>query len=90
MGAGAGSGTEQDGSDDIIAADFFKSGGLPALSGSVLVQSVENTLEEHLYRLCLGAPLLDDMTVDKTLAMITAKQGKVVEGSTDEAFTQVP
>ena len=58
-------------------SDFFQEGCYPDCSDVVTVDAVEINLHEHLNRLCLGTPLVEDRSVRQTLAEITKRQGKL-------------
>ena len=72
-----------------VYSNYFGSGCHPSLKGKVVVQSVEQQLEEHLNRLCLGTPLQADMSVSSILQEITKNQGKLFEGSPQEALAAI-
>ena len=62
--------------DKELYTDYFSSGCHPTCTNKVVVDSVENTLQDHLNRLCFGTPLLENMTVPLILEYIVRNQGK--------------
>lgn len=67
---------------DHLFGNYFKDGCHPSLgSDEVFVKNNQSALEGHLDRLGLGTPMLDDLSVSKTLKEITKNQGLFVEGS---------
>lgn len=66
--------------------DYFSSGCHPTCTNNIVVDSVENTVQDHLNRLCFGTPLLDNMTVPVILDAIVRNQGCLIDGPADTAF----
>jgi serine/threonine protein kinase len=54
-----------------------------------IVQSLEETLREHLEMHGLGSPLLDNMTIKEVIAMICACQGGLLKGDSDLVLPSV-
>jgi hypothetical protein len=72
--------------------NYFATGchpSLPKETESVIVRAVDDQLRAHLDRLCLGTPLLENMTVTRILNMLTKNQGKLVEGPEASAFESI-
>lgn len=68
--------------NDKIYGNYFKDGCHPSFGANeVFVKSNQSALEGHLDRLGLGTPMLEDLSVSKTLKEITKHQGLFVEGS---------
>jgi hypothetical protein len=63
--------------------NYFADGCHPILSGNVKVRDVDIQLEKHLDRLCLGTPLLPDITVELVVKGIMVNQGKEIQGHPD-------
>jgi hypothetical protein len=61
-----------------VYTNYFASGchpNLPEECDSVIVKSVDEQLRLHLDRVCLGTPLLENMTVARIVKMLTKNQG---------------
>lgn len=68
--------------NDNIYGNYFKDGCHPSFGADdVYVKNNQSALEGHLDRLGLGTPMLDDLSVSKTVKEITKNQGLFVEGN---------
>eukprot|EP01035_Chromulina_nebulosa_P027852 gene27852-36682_t len=74
---------------DDTYAHYFKSGCHPQFSNDDVVASVESQVRAHLERMCLGCPLMDEMSTAAVLKAIVKSQGQVVDGAIGPAFSKV-
>ena len=65
--------------DKASFGNYFKTGCHPKTS-DVMVFSVDKATRGHLERLCLGSPLLEDMTAAVIVKDVLKNQGHVVDG----------
>jgi hypothetical protein len=79
----------ENGNDIFSYQNYFGSGCHPRCQGDVIVSSVQAQLEEQLNRLCLGTPLMENVSVGKVLSELTKNQGKLIEGAQNVAFDLV-
>ena len=70
-------------------AHYFKTGCHPQFSNDDVVASVESQVRTHLERMCLGCPLLDEMSTAAVLKAVIKSQGHVVDGAIGSAFSKV-
>lgn len=76
-------------SADTAYAHYFKSGCHPQFSNDDVVAVVESQVRTHLERMCLGCPLLDEMSTAAVLKAIIKSQGHVVDGAIGPASSKV-
>ena len=74
---------------DSAYAHYFKSGCHPQFSNDDVVANVESQVRTHLERMCLGCPLMDEMSTAAVLKAIIKSQGHVVDGAIGPAFSKV-
>jgi hypothetical protein len=72
---------------EVLYTNYFAAGCHPKFTSDTIIHSVEDALDGHLNRACLGSPLLEGMSVAKTLQKICENQGCVVEGPIDGALS---
>jgi hypothetical protein len=53
------------------------------------VKAVQEKCASHLYRMGLGTPLLNDMTVSRIVNRLVENQGKLIEGPVATAFESI-
>jgi hypothetical protein len=61
--------------------NYFADGCDPKLVDDVMVESIQVELHDHLKRLCLGTPLLENMSVQRIKAALLINQGRFIEKS---------
>jgi hypothetical protein len=74
---------------DNTYAHYFKSGCHPQFSNDDVVANVESQVRAHLERMCLGCPLMDEMSTAAVLKAIVKNQGHVVDGAIGPSFSKV-
>lgn len=76
-------------SADALYGHYFKDGCHPKINNDDVVASVEKQLRLHLERLCLGCPLLEEMSTSAVVKAIVKNQGNVVDGMLGPALMKV-
>eukprot|EP00597_Dinobryon_sp_UTEXLB2267_P002894 CAMPEP_0170058004 /NCGR_PEP_ID=MMETSP0019_2-20121128/787_1 /TAXON_ID=98059 /ORGANISM="Dinobryon sp., Strain UTEXLB2267" /LENGTH=1211 /DNA_ID=CAMNT_0010262831 /DNA_START=1869 /DNA_END=5504 /DNA_ORIENTATION=- len=76
-------------SSEAVYGHYFKDGCHPKINNDDVVASVEKQLRLHLERLCLGSPLLEEMTIAAVVKAIVKNQGHVVDGMLGPAYLKV-
>jgi hypothetical protein len=69
----------------LVYGNYFSDGCDPKV-GDVVVKSVYTDLVEHLDRLCLGSPLLGELSVAKIKSDILVNQGRFIQNSLEESI----